>query len=206
MAKLVKNIAQPGPDIPLCLNTSVSMMKKTEGRESTHVIPMDDEDAAQYETIPSASKPILVDELDRADTRRIIASESNQWNKHAIDIIDNDDGELLIDDNISVTSNQMDATSDCSEQDDASVDSRPGIIDNNLGKMGHQFAQGMDKDQKLWLRYHYNLKHLPNAHMCRLAEAGIIPRKLTKITPPICVACLKGKQHRRPWRGRGKRA
>ena len=40
--------------------------------------------------------------------------------------------------------------------------------------------------------------------MCKLAEAGIIPLKLAKIAPPIYIACLKGKQHRRPWKGRGK--
>ena len=54
------------------------------------------------------------------------------------------------------------------------------------------------------MKYNYNLKHLPNSHMRKLAEAGIIPRKLATITPPIHVACLKGKQHRGPWSGRGK--
>ena len=50
----------------------------------------------------------------------------------------------------------------------------------------------------------YNLKYLPNSHMCKLATAGVILRKLAKITPPIYIAYLKGKQHQRPWRGRGK--
>jgi len=40
--------------------------------------------------------------------------------------------------------------------------------------------------------------------MKKLSKAGIIPRKLEKVKPPICVACLKGKQHKTPWKGRGK--
>ena len=93
---------------------------------------------------------------------------------------------------------------DYSDHDKNSVDSRPSVTPTNLYDMAQRFAQGMDKDQKLWMQYHYNLKHLPNAHVCKLAEAGIIPRKLAKITPPVHIGCLKGKQHRCPWRGRGK--
>ena len=40
--------------------------------------------------------------------------------------------------------------------------------------------------------------------MRKLAENNVIPKKLAKVKPPICVACLNGKQHRRPWKGRGK--
>ena len=68
--------------------------------------------------------------------------------------------------------------------------------DNDAGSK--DIALGMTEDQKLWLKYHYALKHLSKTYMRKLARAGIIPRKLEKVNPPICVACLKGKQHRTP--------
>ena len=39
--------------------------------------------------------------------------------------------------------------------------------------------------------------------MKRLAEQGVIPKKISKIKSPLCAACIFGKQHKRPWRGKG---
>ena len=41
--------------------------------------------------------------------------------------------------------------------------------------------------------------------MKRLAEQGVIPKKFSKIKPPLCAASIFGKQHKRPWRGKGSR-
>ena len=55
-----------------------------------------------------------------------------------------------------------------------------------------------------FLRWHYKLNHLSFRKMKALATLGIIPRKYGHCKPPICKACQYGKQHRRPWRTKGK--
>ena len=71
--------------------------------------------------------------------------------------------------------------------------------------MAIKLASGMSDQQRELLRIHYNLKHLPFSYLRKLAEQGVIPKYLAKVQPPLCVSCLMGKQHRKPWRGRGKK-
>ena len=173
ISKLVKEITYPEPEIPSCLNTSIPMLEQKDGNEITHIIPMDDEDSTQFRSIQP--EPIMVDELDKAHKQRGVQHQPNQWDRCPIDNVNNNNGEVLVDDDTSITSIQSDTLSDYLDHDDNSIDSRPSVIPTNLDDMAQRLAQGMDKEQKLWMRYHYNLKHLPNAHMCKLAEAGIIP-------------------------------
>ena len=55
------------------------------------------------------------------------------------------------------------------------------------------------------MQYHLKLKHLPFGDVKKLAERGIIPKRLAKVKAPLCHSCLMGKQHRKPWRGKGKK-
>ena len=82
-------------------------------------------------------------------------------------------------------------------------DSQEVTRTNTLDEAVHELVHVPTDKQKEWLQYHYALNHLPITYMKRLAENGVIPKRLGKIKPPICVACLKGKLHRKPWRGRG---
>lgn len=48
------------------------------------------------------------------------------------------------------------------------------------------------------LGYHYKLKHLQLFSLQRLAQQGMIPKRLAKVKPPLCVACQIRKQTRKP--------
>ena len=50
-------------------------------------------------------------------------------------------------------------------KDDQSLEMRPPINKNNIDDIPLRIEQGMSDDQKLWMRFHYNLKHLPNSYM-----------------------------------------
>ena len=60
----------PEPDIQHYLNTSIPMIEQRDGNEITHIIPMDDKDSTQFQSIPPEPEPIVVDALDRAHKRR----------------------------------------------------------------------------------------------------------------------------------------
>ena len=64
--------------------------------------------------------------------------------------------------------------------------------------------QPLTKDEREFMTIHHKLKHLPERYLHRLAEQGVIPKKFAKIKLPPCPACIFGKQHKRPWRSRGK--
>ena len=63
----------------------------------------------------------------------------------------------------------------------------------------------LSNDQKELMVIHQRLKHLPEKYLHRLAQKGVIPKRLGKVTLPPCPACILGKQHRRPWRRKGQR-
>jgi hypothetical protein len=52
--------------------------------------------------------------------------------------------------------------------------------------------------------WHTKLGHLSKSRMQQLAKTGTIPRRLAKIDPPMCVACLHGKATKKPWRTKEK--
>ena len=62
--------------------------------------------------------------------------------------------------------------------------------------------------QQELLFWHNRLGHLPFHRLIKLAQQGIIPRRLAalKDKPPVCVSCLFGKAHKRPWRNKSKQS
>ena len=50
------------------------------------------------------------------------------------------------------------------------------------------------------LSWHHRLHHLSFEKLRRLALIGAIPRRLANVKPPLCVSCIYGAAHRRPWR------
>ena len=54
------------------------------------------------------------------------------------------------------------------------------------------------------MRWHYRLNHLPFKRMFKMAEQGLLPKKILKANVPICPACQYGKMHRKPWRMKGR--
>jgi hypothetical protein len=55
--------------------------------------------------------------------------------------------------------------------------------------------------QEEMLSYHYRLHHEPFPKLITLAEKGEIPKRLASLKGrcQICIPCLFGKAHKRPW-------
>lgn len=47
------------------------------------------------------------------------------------------------------------------------------------------------------------LGHLSFRTLKLMAKAGLVPRELANVPPPICPGCAYGKAHRKPWRSKG---
>ena len=90
---------------------------------------------------------------------------------------------------------------------DENVDDSETVIvpQNEVDKIADSIQHGMSNNQRELLRLHINLKHLPFSYLKKMAEKGIIPKRLAKVKPPLCVSCLMGKQRRKPWKGQGKK-
>jgi hypothetical protein len=60
--------------------------------------------------------------------------------------------------------------------------------------------------QEEMLSYHYRLHHEPFPKLITLAEKGEIPKRLASLKGrcPLCIPCLFGKAHKRPWRSKSK--
>jgi hypothetical protein len=65
--------------------------------------------------------------------------------------------------------------------------------------------QTLDSDQREFMELHCKLSHLPFPAMIVLAEKGKIQKKYAKLKHrlPICMSCIFGKAHRKPWRSKG---
>ena len=69
----------------------------------------------------------------------------------------------------------------------------------------HQYTDHLSPLQQELLDWHNRLGHVSFKTLIRLANLGIIPRRLRKVTQfPVCPSCLFGKHHKRPWRTKGK--
>ena len=57
------------------------------------------------------------------------------------------------------------------------------------------------------MSYHIKLHHLPFPKLIKLAERGEIPKRLATLKgrTPICVACVFGTAHKKPWRTKSKK-
>ena len=60
--------------------------------------------------------------------------------------------------------------------------------------------------QQELLFWHNRLGHLPFHRLIKLAQLGILPRRLAALRdkPPVCVSCLFGQAHKCPWRTKSK--
>ena len=76
------------------------------------------------------------------------------------------------------------------------------LSDEQLEKLAS--PQALSPEQQELMSYHQRLLHLPFFILHRMAQLGIIPRRLTKLKehPPHCASCSFGQAHRRPWRSK----
>ena len=61
-----------------------------------------------------------------------------------------------------------------------------------------------NQKQMRLLTIHESLGHTSFHTIRRLCLAGILPRELANVAPPLCPRCRYGKANRRPWRQKGK--
>ena len=172
-----------------------------QGNENVHIIPLDDDEKSFHELKPS-NKKIIIDELDQLDiTKRYDTRLPNYSNPNDY-IFDAEDSTLTQESSGTVHSITDDSSVDDGISTAQSIfsDGTNDRVDKTttIDEAAHELVHGPTKDQKEWLQYHYALKHLPILYMKRLADKGVIPKHLEKMKPPICVACLKGKQHQTP--------
>ncbi len=65
--------------------------------------------------------------------------------------------------------------------------------------------QTLDSDQQEFMELHYKLSHLPLPAMIVLAEKGRIKKKFAKLKHrlPVCMSCIFGTAHCKPWHSEG---
>ena len=81
----------------------------------------------------------------------------------------------------------------------------PNLSKEHLAQISN--PQILDDDQRELIALHNKLNHLPFPSMIKLAEIGKIPKKLAKLKNrlPVCMSCVFGRAHKRPWRFKGKK-
>jgi hypothetical protein len=67
--------------------------------------------------------------------------------------------------------------------------------------------QTLDNDQRESMNLHYKMNHLPCPAMITLAEKGKINKRFAKLKKrlPICMSCIFGTAHCKPWQYKGSR-
>ena len=81
---------------------------------------------------------------------------------------------------------------------------------SNLHTIEHENNQDSiieaDTPQGELMRWHYRLGHLSFKKIKVLCALGILPRKLLKVQPPKCSACIYGAMTKVPWRTKGQQS
>lgn len=170
-----------------------------------HIIPMDDEEES-YHNIDNAPR-LVIDELESKDestpTMNIIENLESLEDDRRLD-----DFDMHVDDEDSTVFHDITLDDDNNTvylNDDDDQSSNISIPENEIETIAKAMESTISEDQRELMAIHWKMKHLPFSDIKRLAEHGVIPKKFSKVVPPICPSCLMGKQHRKPWRGRGKK-
>ena len=73
------------------------------------------------------------------------------------------------------------------------------LSDEQLEQLAN--PQALSPEQQELMSYHQRLGHLPFFLLHRLAQLGLIPRRLAKLKdhPPHCASCSFGHAHYYPW-------
>ncbi len=77
------------------------------------------------------------------------------------------------------------------------------LIREQLKHVSH--PQVLDNDQQEFMGIHYKMNHLPLPAMITLAKQGKLNRKFAKLKHRllVCMSCMFGTAHRKPWRLKG---
>ena len=192
------------PCTPTYLHTSVPMSINSLSSQTKEIIvPLDDEEEDQsYHRMTTRSKSKKVDELDKLKSDKLLKIDNIEEIRDRVQLLDDVDSEQTSTTTFTDESDSVELEYDNNEKDDQVVE----IPSNQLEDMMSSIDEKTTKRQKELLGHHYRLKHLPFSYLKRLAKKGIIPKYLENVPPPLCMPCLMGKQHRKPWRGKSKKS
>jgi hypothetical protein len=86
------------------------------------------------------------------------------------------------------------------EQGSSYADLQGFNLDLDLHEEEETGASNFTSLEQEYIYWHTKLGHLSKTRIQQLAKRGAIPKKLAKVAPPICVACIHGKATKKPWR------
>ena len=161
-----------------CTPSYLNTSYPIEIKGNTHVIPVEDEELSVRKLSNGSNKQSMKFEgIDKLP----------QFQK--LDLLD--DGSDI--------SNLSETTMENVEEEEIEMES------NEIDELVSTIDTKTSKHQKELLMFHYRMKHLPFPELAKLAKQGVLPKHLEKVPAPICYPCLMGKQHKRPWRTKGKK-
>jgi hypothetical protein len=200
------------PCMPTFLHTSEPKQQKN---STVHVVPLDDDEESYHNIDKTQQQPLLIDEYEMKESQirestaphvnvieNIDSIETNYRNFEDLgfDVADEESTVFhdvtLDDDNNTI---HLDETSSNQSMNEIS------IPETEIETITKAIESTISPDQQELMAIHWKMKHLPFSDIKRLAEVGAIPKRLAKVKPPLCPSCLMGRQHRKPWRGRGKK-
>ena len=185
---------------PMSMNTSQTIEDKN-GNE--HIVPIDDDETSVHRLQPQT---LLVDELDQkiqSNNAKVIEFDDELLATSKLQSFEDADtvSQATFDDNSTEASDLYHVDEIDMQEEDETMNVPKTEIESIVSSISEKTSEL----QRELLGYHYQLKHLNFSALQRLAKKGIIPKRLAGIKPPLCVACQMGKQHRKPWRGKGKK-
>ena len=79
----------------------------------------------------------------------------------------------------------------------------PNLTKDQLEQIAH--PEILDNDQRELMALHCKMNHVPFPTLIRMAQIERINKKfaLLKDRVPVCMSCVFGMAHRRPWRSKG---
>ena len=127
-------------------------------------------------------------------------SERENGLKHQIKT--SDDTELLVDGVMLKSLDQPDISS-VPITIEQYASELPNLTTNELQQIAT--PEILDNDQKELMELHCKMNHAPFPTLIKMAESNKIPKKLSKLKNriPVCMSCVFGMSHRKPWRTKG---
>jgi hypothetical protein len=165
-----------------------------------HIIPIDDDEELISKVPNQQYNNVRVDELDKM--KKVI--EGNLEDLLPSNRLDNlNEATTVSQSTDDVSTEDDDNTFEWIDEDDTFETVQIPV--NEIDKIVSSISEQTSDLQRELLRYHFKLKHLPFSALKQLAEKGTIPKRLAKCPTPMCYPCQMGKQHKKPWRGKGKK-
>jgi hypothetical protein len=183
-----------GIPYPICQPCYPVYMQTSKIDDTPAIIEDDDGHAPELSNVTQSE----------GDGPHVIPREDNEPTITSLDSVDPVPlNELIADDQDRPAINNAPSKEDLN-QDILGIAEKPPSKDTEA-ELLKAIRRTLSKDEQEMMTLHHKLKHISEKDMHKLARAGTIPAKFQKMRLPPCPACILGKQHRRPWRSRGRK-